>query len=144
MSKELSYNTQFAEVSELIASAKLRAVQAVNSTLVDLYWYVGAIISQKVEAAEWGDAVIAQLAEYIAKTHPNIRGFTRANLFRMKQFYETYSDHKLLTSVDSQEPTNLGESEELSIVAPVVRQLDQAKKSQLFQRYLKDYHGRIT
>lgn len=31
----------FAEIEELIASAKVRAVQAVNSTLIDLYWAVG-------------------------------------------------------------------------------------------------------
>jgi len=128
MSKELSHNTQFIEVSELIASAKLRAVQAVNSTLVDLYWHVGAIISQKVEAAEWGDGVVTQLAEFITKTHPNIRGFNRVNLSRMRQFYETYSDHKFLSFVGDQEPTALDEPEKLSIVSPVVKQLEQTRK----------------
>jgi hypothetical protein len=128
MSKELSHNTQFTEVLELIASAKLRAVQAVNSTLVDLYWHVGAIISQKVEVAEWGDGVITQLAEYITKTHPNIRGFNRINLSRMRQFYETYRDHKFLSVAGDQEPTVLDESEKLSIVSPLVKQLEQTRK----------------
>jgi predicted nuclease of restriction endonuclease-like (RecB) superfamily len=129
MSKELSHNTQFTEVSELIAYAKLRAVQAVNSTLVDLYWHVGAIISQKVEVAEWGDGVVTQLAEYITKTHPNIRGFTRANLARMRQFYETYKDHEFPSFIANQELAALDEAEESSIVSPVVRQLDQTRKT---------------
>jgi len=132
MSKELSHNTQFIEVSELIASAKLRAVQAVNSTLVDLYWHVGAIISQKVEAAEWGDGVVTQLSQYIAETHPNICGFTRANLARMRQFYETYKD-----LAASQEPAALDEAEESVIVSPLVRQLDQARKTLVIPALLR-------
>jgi len=33
---------------------------------------------------------LGQLASYIADRHPDIKGFTRANLFRMRQFYEIY------------------------------------------------------
>ena len=53
---------------------------------------MGATISRKIKAAEWGDGVVERLAAYIAKTQPDLRGFTRANLFRMRQFYETYQD----------------------------------------------------
>jgi hypothetical protein len=49
---------------------------------------VGAYISRKLEQAEWGDAVVSQLAEHLARTQPGLRGFTRSNLFRMRQFYE--------------------------------------------------------
>jgi hypothetical protein len=38
-------------------------MQAVNTQLIDLYWQVGAYISQKLEQAEWGDGVVTQLAE---------------------------------------------------------------------------------
>jgi predicted nuclease of restriction endonuclease-like (RecB) superfamily len=34
--------------------------------------------------------VVKQLAEHLAQTQPGLRGFTRSNLFRMRQFYETY------------------------------------------------------
>jgi predicted nuclease of restriction endonuclease-like (RecB) superfamily len=80
----------FSEIVELIASSRFRAVRAVNTALLDLYWQVGEIISRKLEKAEWGDSVVDELAQFIARTHPGLRGFTRANLFRMKQFYETY------------------------------------------------------
>jgi hypothetical protein len=80
----------FSEVVQLIQTARQTAVQAVNTQLIDLYWQVGAYISQKLEQAEWGDGVVAQLAEYLALTQPGLRGFTRPNLFRMRQFYEAY------------------------------------------------------
>ncbi|AZC62920.1 hypothetical protein PCL1391_2209 [Pseudomonas chlororaphis subsp. piscium] len=61
-----------------------------GTELVDLYWQVGAYISRKIEAAEWGDGVARQLADYLARQQPGLWGFTRANLFRMQQFYELY------------------------------------------------------
>jgi hypothetical protein len=80
----------FVEVVDLIRNARQRAFQAVNTELIDLYWRVGEYISRKLEAAAWGEGVVDQLAEYIARQHPDLKGFTRRNLFRMRQLYEAY------------------------------------------------------
>ncbi len=56
----------------------------------ELYWNIGEYISRTIESAAWGEAVVDQAAAHIAQKHPALRGFTRANLFRMRQFYETY------------------------------------------------------
>ena len=82
--------SDFDEIAALIAAARLRAVQSVNTTLIELYWQVGQTISLKIEQAQWGDGVVAQLADHLARTQPGLRGFTRPNLFRMRKFYETY------------------------------------------------------
>lgn len=82
--------TAFAEIVSLIKTARRQAFQAINTTLIELYWQVGAYISRKIEGAEGGDGVVEQLASYIARTQPGLRGFTRPNLFRMRQFYETH------------------------------------------------------
>src|ERR1035437_2137959 len=94
----------FAEIVGLMAAARQRAFLAVNTTLIDLYWQVGEYISRKIEAAEWGDSVVPQLAQYIAQTQPGQRGFTPRNLFRMKRFYETYRDKAIVTPAVSQLP----------------------------------------
>lgn len=86
----------FVEIARLIQSSREQAFLAVNAALVELYWRVGEYISRKLAAAEWGDGVVAQLAAYLADTHPGLRGFTRANLFRMRQFYETYRDDEIV------------------------------------------------
>lgn len=88
--KEVILNSEFKEISDIIAAAKQRAFQAVNTTLIELYWQVGEYISRKLAAAEWGDGIVEQLARHLAKTQPGLRGFTRPNLFRMRQFYESY------------------------------------------------------
>jgi predicted nuclease of restriction endonuclease-like (RecB) superfamily len=90
--KTLVPQADFAEISALITAARHRAMQAVNTTLIDLYWQVGQTISRKIEQAQWGDGVVVQLAEHLAQTQPGLRGFTRSNLFRMRKFYETYCD----------------------------------------------------
>lgn len=41
----------FSEITQLIAAARQRAVQVVNTALIDLYWQVGQTISRKIEAA---------------------------------------------------------------------------------------------
>jgi len=81
---------RFNEVLALIQGARQQAIQAVNTQLIDLYWQVGGYISRKIERAEWGDSVVGQLAEHLARSQPGLRGFTRSNLFRMRQFYEIY------------------------------------------------------
>ncbi|MCU7251525.1 PDDEXK nuclease domain-containing protein [Pseudomonas koreensis] len=81
---------RFNEVLSLIHGAKQKAMQAVNTQLIELYWQVGGYISRKLERAEWGDSVVNELARHLAQTQPGLRGFTRSNLFRMCQFYEIY------------------------------------------------------
>jgi predicted nuclease of restriction endonuclease-like (RecB) superfamily len=94
----------FTEVLHLIQAAKQRAYQAVNSELVTLYWQVGEYISRKLKSAEWGDGVVAELARFLARTQPGLTGFTRRNLFRMRQFYEAYQANEIVSPLVTQLP----------------------------------------
>jgi hypothetical protein len=51
----------------MIQAARARALQAVNTELVDLYWQVGGFISRKIETAAWGEGVVEELARFIAR-----------------------------------------------------------------------------
>ena len=62
------------------------------------------MISRKIEAAEWGDAVVDRLAEVIARTEAGLLGFTRRNLFRMRQFYEAYAKDPIVSPLVTQLP----------------------------------------
>jgi predicted nuclease of restriction endonuclease-like (RecB) superfamily len=140
---------RFNEVLALIHGAKQQAMQAVNTRLIELYWQVGAHISRKLERAEWGDSVVSQLAEHLAQTQPGLRGFTRRNLFRMRQFYEAYRGdekvsalltllpwtHNLLILTQSKRP----EEREFYLRMAVqekwsTRELERQFKSALFER----------
>jgi predicted nuclease of restriction endonuclease-like (RecB) superfamily len=94
----------FAEIVEMIQAARGQALAAVNTALIDLYWKVGEYISRKLETAAWGEGVVDELARYIQRRHPNLRGFTRRNLFRMRQFFEAYKEQANVSALLAQLP----------------------------------------
>lgn len=101
---ELIPANDFAEITQLIDAARQRTYQAVNTSLIELYWQVGAYLSNKIAAAEWGEGVVDQLAKHLSVTQPSLKGFTRRNLFRMRQFYETYQHETKVSALLTQLP----------------------------------------
>ncbi len=86
----------FSQILRQIQASRQKVFAQVNTALIDLYWQIGKIISEKVQQSTWGKGVVSELARYIAHNDPDIKGFSDKNLWRMKQFYETYqSDEKL-------------------------------------------------
>jgi predicted nuclease of restriction endonuclease-like (RecB) superfamily len=93
----MELNKQFSEVIGLIHQARNNALKMVNIELINLYWKIGEHISKRIESAEWGQSVVQQLAEYLQQNEPDLKGFSDKNLWRMKQFFETYNDHPKLS-----------------------------------------------
>lgn len=88
--------SEFSDVLKQIQESRQKVFAHINTALIDLYWQIGQIISQKVSSEVWGKSVVSELAKYITQNAPEIKGFSDKNLWRMKQFYETYqSDPKL-------------------------------------------------
>jgi len=95
---------RFAEIIALIEAARRRVFQAVNTELVEHYWQLGEYISRKLATAEWGDGVVEELAADLARRYPGVRGYTRPNLFRMRQFYEAYRANRKVSPLVRQLP----------------------------------------
>jgi predicted nuclease of restriction endonuclease-like (RecB) superfamily len=89
---------EFTGIIRLIKRSQQRAVQAVNTTLITLYWNVGKYISRRIETAAWGEKTVSTLANYIREKEPELKGFDRRGLYRMKQFYETYASVSTIVS----------------------------------------------
>lgn len=88
----------FSELLQHIQQAKQKVFSQANIVLIDLYWQLGETISEKVKSETWCKGVVMELAKYIAQNDPDSKGFSDKNLWRMKQFYETYhNDEKLAT-----------------------------------------------
>jgi len=95
-------DSRFIEIISLIQSAQASAYRAVNKELITLYWNVGYYISWKINAAQWGDKTVDELAHFIQRAHPQLKGFNRRGLYRMRQFYETYKDAQMVSSARTQ------------------------------------------
>ncbi len=96
---------EFEGIVRLIEESRNRAFQRVNEELVLLYFTVGKTVSVRVAEGAWGDRTVEELSSYIMNRFPGLSGFTRRGLYRMKQFYETYSEaafiSPLLSSIKS-------------------------------------------
>ena len=90
-------DNRFTDIIQLIKQSRTNAIKAVNAELINLYWNIGEHISKKIEQSEWGDSVVTELANFIQTQEPEIKGFSDKNIWRMKQFYETYKDFPKLS-----------------------------------------------
>ncbi|WP_179228515.1 PDDEXK nuclease domain-containing protein [Leptolyngbya ohadii] len=105
-----SLQPQFAEVLTLIQTAQQKVFAATNQELIKLYWSIGKYISvafahakrDRLASREWGQKTIEQLAAFIQAQEPGIRGFEKRNLYRMRQFYETYPNSEIVSSLLTQ------------------------------------------
>ena len=91
------YAAWLVEVKSRIVSARISAARTVNRDLILLYWDIGRGIVEKQKELGWGDAVVARLAFDLREAFPNDRGFSKQNVWRMRQFYVTYSSEDFLS-----------------------------------------------
>lgn len=116
-------NKNFLDIINLIQHSRNNAVRAVNTELINLYWNVGAYIKQKLAVSEWGDKTVDELANFIQKTNPELKGFNRRGIYRMIQFYETYVETQLTSSVHNE--SQVIDNKDNEIVSPLVSQFKQ-------------------
>jgi predicted nuclease of restriction endonuclease-like (RecB) superfamily len=110
---------KFVEIIKLIKQSRTNAIKAVNAELINLYWNIGAYISKKIATSSWGEKTVDELAEYIHHNYPELKGFNRRGLYRMKQFYDTYTTALFM----SPRITQPGNKEKVEIVSAARTQL---------------------
>ena len=113
---------QFSNIISLIRQSQANALRSVNTELINLYWQVGEYISRQLAGAAWGEKTVDELAEYISNHHPEIKGFNRRGLYRMKQFYELYNNSSIVSSVLTQ--LQVPDNQKSAIVSTVSTQFN--------------------
>lgn len=92
--KEQSLSAQsdtqvYEAIRAALADARTKAVVAVNTAMVGVYWEIGRQIAKAAgERAEYGRSLLAYLSERL--TIEFGKGFTERNLRAMRQFYEVF------------------------------------------------------
>lgn len=98
------YPAWFSELKQRIASAQQRAILAVNSELVLLYWQIGKDILQRQQVQGWGTKVIDLLAKDLRAAFPEMKGFSPRNLKYMRAFAEAWPDSEFVQQAAAQLP----------------------------------------
>ena len=76
--------------------AKIRAARnklafSINSQILELYWEIGRDVTEKQQNSHWGSGFIEQTAIELKHEFPEIKGFSRRNVYSMLQWYKFYS-----------------------------------------------------
>ena len=81
----------FEKIKGIIEFHRSRASSVVNEESLMMSWRVGKYISEKLDTNEWGSKIVTQLSEYLRTKDPDLKGYSRRNLYNMVNFYEGYS-----------------------------------------------------
>ena len=90
------------EILMIIQSHREKAYKKINEELVLMYFEIGKYLSTKIKAEKWGSKTIKSISNNLIKTYPNLKGFNRAGLYRMVQFYEEYRDNIIVSTLSRQ------------------------------------------
>lgn len=102
INKDLANATQeqeFTEVVNIIVQHRSKASRTINEQSLLCAWYVGGYVSKKLKREEWGSKVVSQLSEYIRSKRPDIKGFSKRNLYNMVMFYDEYSSETFAATI---------------------------------------------
>ena len=99
-----AYKSDFEAIYGLITTHRNRVVQQLNGETVMMVWEVGGFVSGKLKTSAWGSGVVRQLAEFIHTQDPTVRGWSYRTIYKMVQFYETYSSPAFVELIGKVKP----------------------------------------
>jgi len=125
VNKEISIKEQYHELlvqlKQHIRSVQAKAALAVNTSLIQLYWNTGKMIAENQALFEGRNSYVTQLEKDLRDEFPDIKGFSRSNLFSMRKFYQFYAAD---TSVQQLVGLNENPTTEISVQQAVALSLE--------------------
>lgn len=98
--KIVVYNEILSSCITEIHTARQRIAIKINQGTISVYWNIGQLLSDKVQAASYGNSIILKLSTDLKKEFPDM-GLSPRNLWNMKKFYDRFcnANEKLQRSV---------------------------------------------
>jgi predicted nuclease of restriction endonuclease-like (RecB) superfamily len=94
MNEEINISDFAAWITDLkmkIHSARNKLAFSINTQILELYWEIGKEIAEKQEKSGWGSGFIDRIATALKHEFPEIKGFSRRNVYAVLQWYKFYS-----------------------------------------------------
>jgi predicted nuclease of restriction endonuclease-like (RecB) superfamily len=98
------YQALLQSIKIRVQQAQLKAVVAVNTELIVLYWQIGKEILARQEKEGWGTKVIDRLSADLHAAFPQMKGFSPRNLKYMRAFAKAYPEESFVQQPAAQIP----------------------------------------
>lgn len=105
MNKE--YANWLVEIKSKIRSSQIKAVIAVNSALIEFYWELGKMISEKENV--WGSKLIERMSQDLKAEFPEMGGLSTTNLKYCRLFYNYFSFRPQVEDENVEKSPQLGD-----------------------------------
>ena len=92
----VGYEPLVEDIKGLINKKQFQVLKLINSETINLYWEIGEEIYRQQQEKSWGKSIVEVLAKELQKEYPGAKGYSAANLWRMRNFYVTYRDSEKL------------------------------------------------
>lgn len=144
----LEIDNLYKDIKEKIVNSRTKMLKQIDTTMVEVYWYVGKITSElyiKSSDGIYGKRIINALSKKLIKDFGN--GFSEVSIRRMRRFYEYYpiwsavptelswSHFQELIRIDRKEERDFYETESIKSNWGY-RELGRQINTKLYDRYL--------
>lgn len=144
----LEIDNLYKDIKEKIVNSRTKMLKQIDTTMVEVYWYVGKITSElyiKSSDGTYGKRIINALSKKLIKDFGN--GFSEVSIRRMRRFYEYYpiwsavptelswSHFQELIRIDRKEERDFYETESIKSNWGY-RELGRQINTKLYDRYL--------
>ena len=87
------YARWISELKAKVQQAQLKAAASNNQALIELYWELGRAITERQAKFGYGDSFIEKVAIDLKRQFPDIKGFSRRNLYAIRQWYLFFNEN---------------------------------------------------
>lgn len=95
---ELTNNSLFEQIKNLIEQTKNNVAVAVNSSMTMMYWHIGKLINDEIlqnKRAEYGKEIVATVSQQLIKQYG--KGYSYSALTRMMKFAKNIDEKNIAT-----------------------------------------------
>lgn len=91
-------------IRQQILYSKTQAIRTVNTELISLYYEIWKHIATKQQETNWWDKMIDQIEKDLKSSFPTMSGFSRSNLFYMKNMFLFCQEFQIVPQLVGQIP----------------------------------------
>lgn len=77
-------------IKTAILQGQFEAAKEVNRVQLAVYYAIGRYLSNNAKFFAWGTGVMEKISDMLHKELPGLRGFSKSNLYEIRNFYEAW------------------------------------------------------